>query len=40
MAKSSKFSKGPFVVREAYASGYYRLAQINGKNLMDAINGK
>ena len=31
---------GPFVVWEAHASGYYRLAQMDGKNLMDPINGK
>ena len=43
MARPSKFSlkwKRPFVVREAHASGYYRLDQMNGKDLMDPINGK
>ena len=43
MAEPSKFLpkwEGPFVVREAHASGYYRLAQMNGKDLMDPINGK
>lgn len=38
-----KFSpkwEGPFVVREANASGYYCLAQVDGKDLMDLINGK
>ena len=32
--------KGPIVIREAQASGYYRLAQMDGKDLMDPINGK
>ena len=39
----SKFSpkwEGPFMLREANASGYYRLAQMDGKDLMDPINGK
>ena len=43
MAGPSKFSpkwEGPFVVREAHASGYYRLAQMEEKDLMDPINGK
>ena len=43
MAGPSKFSpkwEGPFVIREAHASGYYCLAQMNGKDLMDPINGK
>ena len=43
MAGPSKFStkwEGPFIVREAHASGYYSLAQMNGKDLMDPINGK
>ena len=43
MAGPSKFSpkwEGPFVIKEAHASGYYRLAQMNGKDLMDPINGK
>ena len=43
MVGPSKFSpkwEGPFVVREAHASEYYRLAQMNGKDLMDPINGK
>ena len=43
MAGPSKFSpkwEGPCVIREAHASGYYRLAQMNGKDLMDPINGK
>ena len=43
MVGPSKFSpkwEGPFVVREAHASEYYRLAQMNGKDLMDPINSK
>ena len=43
MAGPFKFSpkwEGPFVVRETHASGYYRLAQMNGKDLMDPINDK
>ena len=43
LASPSKFSpkwEGPFVVTEAHVSGYYRLAQMNGKDLMDPINGK
>ena len=43
MAGPSKFSpkwERPFVVREAHASRYYRLAQMDGKDLMDPINGK
>ena len=43
MAGPSKFSpkwEGPLIIREAHASGYYRLAQTDGKDLMDPINGK
>ena len=43
MAGLSKFSpkwEGPFIVREAYVSGYYRLAHMNGTDLMDPINSK
>ena len=43
MARPSKFSpkwERPFVVREAHANGYYHLAQMNGKDLMDPIYGK
>ena len=42
-AGPSKFSpkwEGPLMIREAYPSGYYRLAQMDGKDLMDPINGK
>ena len=28
------------MIREAHASGYYHLAQMDGKDLMDPINGK
>ena len=43
MAGPSKFSpkwEGPLIIREAHASGYYCLAQTDGKDLMDPINGK
>ena len=43
MARPSKFSpkwERPFMVREAHANEYYRLAQMNGKDLMDPIYGK
>ena len=43
MVGPSKFSpkwEGPLVIRKAHASGYYRLAQMDGKDLMDPINGK
>ena len=43
MVGSFKFSpkwEGPFEIREAHASGYYCLAQMDGKDLMDPINGK
>ena len=29
-----------FVVREAHVNGYYHLTQMDGKDLMDPINGK
>ena len=28
------------MIREAHQSGYYRLTQMDGKDLMDPINGK
>lgn len=31
---------GPFVIKEANASGYYCMAQMDGKDLIDPINGK
>ena len=43
LAGPSKFSpkwEGPFMIREANASGYYRLTQMNGRDLVDPINGK
>ena len=43
LARPFKFSskwEGPFKIREANASGYYHLAQMDGKELMDTINGK
>ena len=43
MTGPSKISlkwKGPLVIRETHASGYHCLAQINGKDLIDPINGK
>ena len=43
MARPSKFApkyEGPFVIRETQPSGYYCLAQMDGKDLMDPINGK
>ena len=43
MAGPSKFSpkwEGPLVLRKAHASGYYRLAQMVGKDLRDPIHGK
>ena len=42
MAGPYKFSpkwEGLLLIREAHASGYYRLAQMDGKDLMDPING-
>ena len=43
MVGPSKFApkwEGPLVIREAHQSGYYRLTQMNGRDLMDPINGK
>ena len=43
MAGPSKFApkwEGPLVIREAHSSGYYRLTQMDSKDLMDPINGK
>jgi hypothetical protein len=39
----SKFSPnwdGPYIIREAYGSGYYRLSKFDGTTLTDPINGK
>ena len=43
MVGPSRFSpkwEGLLVIREAHPNGYYRLAQMDGKDLMDPINGK
>ena len=43
MVGPSKFSpkwEEPLVIRETHASGYYCLAQMDGKDLIDPINGK
>ena len=43
MARPSKFSpkwEGLLVIKETHVSGYYHLAQMDGKDLMDPINGK
>jgi hypothetical protein len=39
----SKFAsnwEGPYMIREAHASGYYKLAKADGTVLMDPVNGK
>ena len=43
MAGPSKFApkwEGPLAIREAHQSGYYCLTQMDGRDLMDPINGK
>ena len=43
MAGLSKFApkwEGHLVIRETHQSGYYRLTQMDGRDLMDPINGK
>ena len=43
LAGPSKFTpkwEGPLVIREAHQSGYYHLTQMDGRDLMDPINGK
>ena len=43
MAGPSKFAlkwEGPLVIREMHQSGYYCLTQMDGRDLMDPINGK
>ena len=43
MVGLSKFApkwEGPLVIREAHQSGYYHLTQLDGRDLMDPINGK
>ena len=39
----SKFSPnwdGPYIIREAHESGYYKLSMSDGTTLADPINGK
>ena len=43
MVAPSKFApkwEGPLVIKETHPSRYYHLAQLDGKDLMDPINGK
>ena len=43
LSAPSKFSpswEGPYLIREANASGYYRLATAEGEGLTEPINGK
>ena len=43
MVGPSKFApkwEGPLMIRETHLNGYYCLAQMDGKDLMDPINGK
>ena len=43
MVGPSKFApkwEEPLMIRETHLSGYYHLAQMDGKDLMDPINGK
>ena len=43
MAGPFKFTpkwEGPLMIREAHSSEHYHLAQMDGKDLMDPINGK
>ena len=43
IAGPSKFAlkwEGPLVIKEIHPSGYYCLAQMDAKDLMDPINGK
>ena len=43
MVGPSKFApkwEGPPVIREAHQNGYYCLTQMDGRDLMDPINGK
>ena len=43
LAGPSKFAlkwEGPLVIREMHQSGYYHLTQMDGRDLMDTINGK
>ena len=43
LSAPSKFApswEGPYLIREASASGYYRLATAEGESLTEPINGK
>jgi hypothetical protein len=43
LPSSSKFApnwEGPYLIREAYDSGYYKPSTTNGTTLVDPINGK
>jgi hypothetical protein len=43
LPSTSKFSRnwdGPYIIREAHGSGYYRLSKSDGTILTDPINGK
>jgi hypothetical protein len=43
LSSPSKFSPnwdGPYIIREAHGSGYYRLSKSDGTILVDPINGK
>jgi hypothetical protein len=32
--------EGPYLIREAYDSGYYKLAMVDGTTMAEPINGK
>jgi hypothetical protein len=38
--KSAPNWEGPYLIRETYDSGYYKLAMADGTTLADPINGK
>ena len=43
LSAPSKFAlswEGPYLIKEASASGYYRLATTEGESLTEPINGK
>ena len=43
LSAPSKFTpswEGPYLIKEANDSGYYRLATAEGESLMEPINGK
>jgi hypothetical protein len=39
-SKSAPNWEGPYLIRETYDSGYYKLATADGTTLADPINGK